>query len=127
MSRELSFEEVKEIEIPADMADKAEEYRNKLIEAVADYDDNLMEAYLEGNDIPVDMLKSAIRKATIDVKFFPILCADALGDKGTRTLMDAVIDYLPAPTDIEDVKGIDLNDNEKESIKGYKDLIIKFV
>ena len=105
-------QELKEIDIPADMTNKAEEYRGKLIEAVADYSDELMEAYLEGNDISVDLLKSTIRKATIDVHFFPVLCADALGDKGTRTLMDAVIDYLPAPTDIEAVKGIDLNDKE---------------
>ncbi len=103
-----------ETEIPADLADKAEEYRGKLIEAIADYSDELMEAYLEGNEISVDLLKTTIRKATLDVKFFPILCADALGDKGTRTLMDAVIDYLPAPTDIAAVKGVDLNDNPVE-------------
>ena len=103
-----------ETEIPADLADRAEEYRGKLIEAVADYSDELMEAYLEGSEISVDLLKTTIRKATLDVKFFPILCADALGDKGTRTLMDAVIDYLPAPTDIAAVKGVDLNDNPVE-------------
>ena len=103
-----------ETEIPADLADRAEEYRGKLIEAVADYSDELMEAYLEGSEISVDLLKATIRKATLDVKFFPILCADALGDKGTRTLMDAVIDYLPAPTDIASVKGVDLNDNPVE-------------
>ncbi len=105
-------QELKEIDIPADMESKAEEFRGKLIEAVADYSDELMEAYLEGNDISVDLLKSTIRKATIDVHFFPVLCADALGDKGTRTLMDAVIDYLPAPTDIAAVKGVDLKDKE---------------
>ena len=107
-------QELKEIDIPADMVSKAEEARNKLIEAVADFDDELMEAYLEGNEIKVDQLKNAIRKATIAVKFFPVLCADALGDKGTRTLMDAVVDYLPAPTDIAAVKGIDLNDKPVE-------------
>ena len=105
---------LEEIEIPADMVDKAEEYRGKLIEAVADFSDELMEQYLEGNEISVDLLKSAIRKATLAVKFFPVLCADALGDKGTRTLMDAVIDYLPAPTDIAAVKGEDLNGKEVE-------------
>lgn len=105
-------QEVNEIEIPEDMKAKAEEYRDKLINAVADYSDELMEKYLEGEEISVDLLKSAIRKATIDVKFFPVLCADALGDKGTRTLMDAVLDYLPAPTDIEAVKGVDMNDKE---------------
>ena len=100
---------LEEIEIPADMVDKAEEARGKLIEAVADFSDELMEKYLEGEEVSVDLLKSAIRKATLAVKFFPVLCADALGDKGTRTLMDAVIDYLPAPTDIAAVKGEDLN------------------
>ncbi len=107
-------QELEEIEIPADMKDKAEEYRDKLINAVADYSDELMEKYLEGEEISVELLKSAIRTATIDVKFFPVLCADALGDKGTRTLLDAVLDYLPAPTDIEAVKGVDMNDKEVE-------------
>ena len=107
-------QEVNEIEMPADMLDKAEEYRGKLIEAVADFSDELMEQYLEGNEISVDLLKSTIRKATLAVKFFPVLCADALGNKGTRALMDAVVDYLPSPLDIEAVKGIDLNDKEIE-------------
>ena len=105
---------LEEIEIPADMVDKAEEYRGKLIEAVADFSDELMETYLEGNEVSVDLLKSAIRKATLAVKFFPVLCADALGDKGTRALMDAVIDYLPSPLDIAAVKGVDMNDKEVE-------------
>ena len=105
---------VTEIEIPADMMDRAEEYRGKLIDAVADFSDELMEQYLEGNEISVDLLKSTIRKATLAVKFFPVLCADALGDKGTRALMDAVIDYLPSPLDIAAVKGVDLNDKEVE-------------
>ena len=104
-----AVQNLEEIEIPADMVDKAEEARGKLIEAVADFSDELMEKYLEGEEVSVDLLKSAIRKATLAVKFFPVLCADALGDKGTRTLMDAVIDYLPAPTDIAAVKGEDLN------------------
>ncbi len=107
-------QELEEIEVPSDMTDKLEEYRGKLIEAVADYNDELMEKYLEGEEISVELLKEAIRTATISVNFFPVLCADALGDKGTRTLLDAVLDYLPAPTDIEDVKGIDMNDNPIE-------------
>ena len=107
-------QELKEIEIPADMKDKAEEYRDKLINAVADFSDELMETYLEGNEVTAELLKSAIRKATIEVKFFPILCADALDDKGTRAMLDAVIDYLPAPTDIEAVKGVDMNDKPIE-------------
>ena len=100
--------------IPADMVSKAEEYRGKLIEAVADFSDELMEQYLEGGEISVDLLKSTIRKATLAVKFFPVLCADALGNKGTRALMDAVVDYLPSPLDIEAVKGIDANEKEVE-------------
>ena len=107
-------QELKEIEIPSDMKDKAEEYRNKLIEAIADFDDELMESYLEGNEISAETLKAAIRKATIAVKFFPILCGDALDDKGTRAALDAVIDYLPAPTDIPPVKGVDMKDNPIE-------------
>ncbi len=109
-----SAQNLVETEIPADMVEKAEEYRGKLIDAVADFSDELMETYLEGNEISVDLLKSTIRKATLAVKFFPVVCADALGDKGTRTLMDAVIDYLPSPTDIEAVKGEDLNGNPVE-------------
>ncbi len=107
-------QEIKEIEIPSDMKDKAEEYRNKLIESIADFDDELMESYLEGNEISAESLKAAIRKATIAVKFFPILCGDALDDKGTRAALDAVIDYLPAPTDIPPVKGVDMKDNPIE-------------
>ena len=108
-------QEVVELDaIPADMVSKAEEYRGKLIEAVADFSDELMEQYLEGGEISVDLLKSTIRKATLAVKFFPVLCADALGNKGTRALMDAVVDYLPSPLDIESVKGIDANEKEVE-------------
>ena len=103
---------VKEIEIPADMKDKAEEYRTKLIEAVADYDEELMMTYLDGGEITLDALKAAIRKATLSVGFFPVLCADALDNKGTRALLDAVVDYLPAPTDIEAIDCIDKNGND---------------
>ncbi len=105
-------QEVSEMEIPADMLDKTEEYRTKLIEAVADFDEDLMMKYLDGGEITVDELKKAIRKATLSVGFFPVLCADALGDKGTRALLDAVIDYLPAPTDIEAIECTDAKGND---------------
>ncbi|MCH5167896.1 MAG: elongation factor G, partial [Erysipelotrichales bacterium] len=101
-----------EIEIPADMTAKAEEYRTKLIEAVADFDEELMMTYLDGGEITVDALKKAIRTATLSVGFFPVLCADALSDKGIRTLLDAVIDYLPAPTDVEAIDCVDKNGND---------------
>ena len=103
---------VKEIEIPSDMKDQASEYRAKLIEAVADFDEELMMKYLEGEDISIDELKTAIRKATLSVGFFPVLCADALDNKGTRALLDAVVDYLPAPTDIEAIDCIDKDGND---------------
>ncbi len=105
-------QEVSEMEIPADMVQKTEEYRTKLIEAVADFDEDLMMKYLDGGEITIDELKAAIRKATLSVGFFPVLCADALGDKGTRALLDAVIDYLPAPTDIEAIECTDAKGND---------------
>ena len=101
-----------EIEIPADMVEKAKEYRNSLIESVADYDEELMMKYLEGEEISADELKAAIRKATLAVEFFPVLCATALGNKGIKLLLDAVIDYLPAPTDVEAIECIDKAGND---------------
>ena len=105
-------QELTEMEIPADMVQKTEEYRTKLIEAVADFDEELMMKYLDGGEITEEELKDAIRKATLSVGFFPVLCADALGDKGTRALLDAVIDYLPAPTDIEAIECTDAKGND---------------
>ena len=105
-------QELTEIEIPADMVQKTEEYRTKLIEAIADFDEDLMMKYLDGGEITEEELKAAIRKATLSVGFFPVLCADALGDKGTRALLDAVIDYLPAPTDIEAIECTDAKGND---------------
>ena len=104
-------ENAEEIEIPADMKDKAVEYRNLLIETVADYDDALMEKYLEGEEIGVDELKAAIRKATLTVEFFPVLCADALSNQGIKPLLDAVVDYLPSPMDVEAIECTDKNGN----------------
>ncbi len=109
-------QELTEIEIPADMKEKVTEYRTKLIEAVADFDEELMMTYLDGGEITEDALKNAIRKATLSVEFFPMMCADALGNKGTRPLLDAVIDYLPAPTDVE---AIDCTDKNGEDVKRH--------
>jgi len=107
-------EDAKEIEIPADLKDIAETKRNDLIEAVAEYDDELMETYLEGGDVTIDMIKRAIRKGTLEVKFFPVMCGTALGNMGVKLLLDAVVDYLPSPLDIPAIKGTDLNGNEIE-------------
>ena len=103
-----------QIEIPEDLKDIAEEKRNELIEAVAEFDDELMNKYLEGEEIPVELIKKAIRKGTLAVEFFPVMCGTALGNIGVKLLLDAVVDYLPSPVDIESIKGVDLDGNEIE-------------
>ncbi len=107
-------EEPVEIEIPADMKDKAESMRAELIEAASMYDENMMEKYLEGEEIPIDMLKAAIRKGVLAVDFFPVMCGTALGNIGIKLALDAINDYLPAPTDIEAFKCTDLDGNPAE-------------
>jgi len=93
-------------EIPDEYKEQAEELRNELIEAVADYDEDIMMAYLEGEEIEIDALKAAIRKATLEVDFYPVFCGSAFKNRGVQLLLDGVIDYLPAPTDIPSIKGI---------------------
>ena len=100
------------IDIPEDMKDLVEEKRNELIEAVAEFDDSLMEKYLADEEITVEELKAAIRKGTLAVEFFPVLCGTALGNTGVKLLLDAIVDYLPSPLDIESIKGIDEDGNE---------------
>ncbi len=97
-------ENPKEIEIPADLKDIAMEKHNDLIEKVVEFDDALMEKYLNGEELSVEEIKSAIRKGTLEVKFFPVLCGTALGNMGVKLLLDAIIDYMPAPTDIEAIE-----------------------
>lgn len=107
-------ENATEIEIPAELKSVAEEKRMELIETVSMFDDELMEKYLEGNELSIEEIKSAIRKGVIAGEFYPVLCGTALGNKGVKLALDAVLDYLPAPTDIPPVKGIDMNDNPIE-------------
>jgi len=95
------------VEIPADLKDKAEEYREKLIETVVEIDEAAMERYLEGEIPSNDELRALIRKGTIEVKFHPVLCGTAFKNKGVQPLLDAVVDYLPAPNDIPAIRGID--------------------
>ena len=102
------------IDIPADLVDIANEKRNELIEAVAEFDDELMEKYLGDEEISIDLIKRAIRKGTLAVEFFPVLCGTALGNIGVKLLLDAVVDYLPSPLDIESIKGTDKDGNEVE-------------
>ena len=107
-------ENATEIDIPEELKGIAEEKRNELIETVAMFDDALMEDYLEGKELSVEQIKAAIRKGVLNVEFFPVLCGTALGNMGVKLALDAVIDYLPAPTDIPPVKGVDMKDNPIE-------------
>ena len=98
-------EKVVASEIPAEWHDLAQEYRHKLLEAVAEYDDDALAAYLDKNDLPVPLLQRAIRKGTIAMKCFPVICGTAFKNKGVQKLLDAVVDYLPSPLDIPPVHG----------------------
>jgi elongation factor G len=92
-------------EIPAALYDQAREYRHKLLEEVSEYDDDALRAYLDNSDVPPDLLKRAIRKGTIGIKCFPVLCGSAFKNKGVQKLLDAVVDFLPSPLDIPPVHG----------------------
>ena len=102
-------------DIPEDMADLAEEYRTKLLEAVSEYDDEIMMLYLEGEEVPEDMVKTAIRKATLDVKMIPVVCGTSYRNKGVQKLLDAVIEYMPSPLDKKDIAGIDPETGDADS------------
>jgi elongation factor G len=101
-----------DIEIPADLKDQAIEYRERLIEAAVELDDEVMTAYLEGKEPDEATLKRLIRKATISGAFFPVLCGSAFKNKGVQPLLDAVVDFLPSPLDVPAIKGADLKGNE---------------
>jgi elongation factor G len=101
-----------DIDIPADLKDQAREYREKLIEAAVELDDEVMTAYLEGKEPDEATLKRLIRKATISSAFFPVLCGSAFKNKGVQPLLEAVVDFLPSPLDVPPIKGVDLKGNE---------------
>ena len=107
--------DILEEDIPAEYLEQAQEYREKLVEAVAETDEDLMMKYLEGEEITNEELKAAIRKATINVEFFPVLCGSAFKNKGVQLMLDAVIDYLPSPLDIPAIKGINPDTEEEET------------
>ncbi|MBC1211135.1 elongation factor G [Listeria booriae] len=107
-------------EIPADLKELADEYRGKLIEAVADLDEDLMMKYLEGEEPTKEELKAAIRKGTLAVEFYPVVCGTAFKNKGVQPMLDAVLDYLPAPTDVPAIKGI-LPGSEEEAERHASD------
>ena len=106
--------DILEEDIPAEYLEQAEEYREKLVEAVAETDEELTMKYLEGEEITNDELKAAIRKATINVEFFPVLCGSAFKNKGVQLMLDAVIDYLPSPLDIPAIKGVNPDTDAEE-------------
>jgi elongation factor G len=97
--------DIEEVDIPAEFADQVEELRNELIEKVAELDEELTMKYLEGEEITVPEIKAALRKGVVDVKIFPVICGSSYRNKGVQLMLDAVIDYLPAPTDVESIKG----------------------
>ncbi len=107
-------------EIPADMKEQAVEYREKMVEAIAETDDVLMEKYLEGQEIGADELKAGLRRATLAVKIVPVLCGSSFKNKGVQPLLDAVVDYLPAPTDLPPTRGTDPQSGA-EVIRGVSD------
>ena len=107
-------------EIPADMVDKAAEYRNNLIESVAELDEELMMKYFDGEELTVDEIKSVIRKATLTNEIVPICCGTSYRNKGVQPLLDAIVDFMPAPTDIEAIKGVN-PDTEEEEVRHSSD------
>ena len=102
-------------EIPADLADKAQEYHDAMVESICETDEELFEKYCDGQEISVAELKKALRKATIDNKIVPVICGTSYKNKGVQMLLDAVIDYMPAPTDIEAIKGINPSTEAEEA------------
>ena len=102
-------------EIPEDMVDLANEYREKLLEAVSDFDDDIMEMYLEGEDVPTDKIRAAIRKATVAVKMMPVVCGTSYKNKGVQKLLDAIVDYMPSPLDVPAIEGVNPKTEETET------------
>ena len=102
-------------EIPEDMRELAAEYRDKLLEAVSDFDEEIMELYLEGEDVPADKIKAAIRKATVAVKMVPVVCGTSYKNKGVQKLLDAIVDYMPSPLDVPPVEGTNPKTDEVET------------
>ena len=117
MKAEIYYDDLgkdfREEEIPADMVDLANEYREKLIDAVSMFNDEIMELYLEGSEIPVDMIKKTIREATVANEMVPVTCGTSYKNKGVQKLLDAIVDFMPSPLDIPAVKGTNPS-NDKE-------------
>jgi elongation factor G len=109
------------VDIPADLVEQAKEYREKMIEAVAEHDDQLFGKFIEGQPISNDEIRAGIRRATIALKIFPVICGSAFKNKGVQTMLDAVVDYLPSPVDIPPVEGRDIDHPEKALFREASD------
>ncbi len=109
------------VDIPEDLVEKAKVYREQMIEAVSEFDDVLFGKFVEGEPLSIDEIKAGIRKATIALKVFPVICGSAFKNKGVQTMLDAVVDYLPSPLDIPAVKGMDIDDKDKVLIRHASD------
>ena len=107
--------------IPEDMVDLANEYREKLLDAVSMFDDEIMELYLEGKEIPTAKIRAAIRQATCAVEMVPVTCGSSYRNKGVQKLLDAIVDYMPAPTDVPAIKGVNPKTDEEEERKSSDD------
>jgi elongation factor G len=101
------------VDIPADLVEKAKEYREKMIEAISEFDDQLFEHFIEGTPLTEEEIRAGIRKATIALKIFPVICGTAFKNKGVQSMLDAVVDYLPSPLDVPPVEGTSIDDPEK--------------
>ena len=106
--------DIREEEIPAEMVDQCDEYRTKLVEAVAELDESLMEKYLEGEELTIEEIKKAIRIGTLENHIVPVCCGTSYKNKGVQKLLDAIVDYMPAPTDVPNIKGINVDTEEEE-------------
>jgi elongation factor G len=109
------------VEIPADLIEQAKEYREKMIEAISEFDDHLFAQFIEGKPVSNDEIRAGIRKATIALKIFPVICGSAFKNKGVQTMLDAVVDYLPSPLDVPPVEGTDVDDFSKPLFRKASD------
>jgi len=109
------------VEIPEDLVEKAREYRARMIEAISEFDDKLMEKFIEGQAVSNDEIRAGLRKATIALKIFPVICGTAFKNKGVQTMLDAVVDYLPSPLEVPPIEGTDIDNSEKVLVRHASD------
>src|SRR5204862_3619754 len=100
-------------ESPAELAEKAKEYRDHMIEAISEFDDKLFEKFIEGHGVSNEEIRAGLRKATIALKIFPVICGTAFKNKGVQTMLDAIVDYLPSPLDVPPIEGEDVDNPDK--------------